>query len=131
MGPNLYVLVHDAVAAEIVLRSKVCLDKPNAYKVVREVLDGDGLFTASGDHWRSHRKLMQPSLKDTAVFEHFSYFNLYLRDFCTKQLKELCDQGKPFDVLTPLNVCFLCMYLDATFGVEWKHKSEYASMFGR
>lgn len=45
LGPQLYVIIHDAVNAEIVLKSRHCLDKPSVYDIVRDGIGGDGLFT--------------------------------------------------------------------------------------
>lgn len=129
MGPHLYILVTDPKSAETVLRSKACLNKPDVYEAVRHVLGGDGLFTAAGEHWRTHRKLMMPSLRENTVYSHLPVFNYYLENFCQTRLASEADTGKAFDILQPLNICLLEMYLDATFGVEWKYKTEYAKYF--
>lgn len=128
MGPKLYVLIQDAKNADIVLRSKSCLEKPEEYETVRDVLGGDGLFTAKGEHWRVHRKLMQPSFKDSTIISNITVFNYYFRNFCKTTLADEVD-GKAFDMLSPLNVCLLETYLHLTFGQEWIHKSKYSDMF--
>lgn len=49
LGPLLIVFVTDAENAEIVLKSKDCLNKPPTfYKMVRDGLGVDGLFTLPG-----------------------------------------------------------------------------------
>lgn len=45
LGPQLYVVIHDAVNAEIVTKSRYCLDKPGVYDIVKDALGGDGLFS--------------------------------------------------------------------------------------
>lgn len=130
MGHKLYIFVHDVDSVNAVLRSKSCLEKPEEYAVVREVLGGDGLFTAKGEHWRTHRRLMQPSFKDSTIIGHLTVFNYYFRNFCKNVLSQEVD-GKPFDMLTPMNVCLLETYLHLTFGQEWKYKSTYTEMFQR
>lgn len=82
-----------------------------------------------GEVWKLHRKLMSPSLKDSTVFSHLSIFNFYIREFCTTTLAEEAKKGKAFDVMLPLNVCLLSMYLDATLGIEWHQKSAYSNFF--
>lgn len=129
MGPNLYIFIHDAKSAETLLRSKVCLNKPPDYHAVRDALGGDGLLTANGEHWRRHRKLLKPSLKDSTISSHLSIFNYYLRELCTIQLANEANNDKPFDILLLLNVCLLSMYLEATFGQEWTHKAEYTKSY--
>lgn len=129
MGWNLYIFVHDAKSADTLLRSKAALNKPPVYSAIGEALGGDGLFTANGEHWRQHRRLLKPSLKDSTIASHLTIFNYYLRDFCAIQLANEANNGKPFDLLEPMNVCLLSMYLEATFGQEWTHKGEYTKKF--
>lgn len=82
-----------------------------------------------GDDWKLHRKLMSPSLKDSTVFNHLSIFNFYIREFCSTTLSEESERAKPFDVMLPLNVVLLSMYLEATLGIEWHLKGTYAQVF--
>lgn len=50
-------------------------------------------------------------------------------EFCNTELKEESESGKPFDMMTPINVVLLSMYLDATLGIEWNQKAAYAQFF--
>ncbi|XP_031641181.1 probable cytochrome P450 313a4 [Contarinia nasturtii] len=129
MGPNLYIFVHDAESAEQVLKGRSTLNKPKVYEAIHDALGGDGLFSSNGEVWKMHRKLMSPSLKDSTVFSHLSIFNYYIREFCNTKLDDESKNGKPFDVMLPLNVCLLSMYLDATLGIEWHQKTAYANFF--
>lgn len=129
MGPNLYVFVTDSNAAETLLRSKDALDKPSVYQAVRDGLGGDGLFTANGELWKTHRSFLKHSLKDSTIASHLTIFNYYLREFATVKVANEADSGKPFDILIPMNICLLAMYLEATFGQEWIHKAEYTKAF--
>lgn len=72
---------------------------------------------------------MSPSLKDSTVFGHLSIFNYYIREFCSKDLDTEEKKQKPFDIMLPLNVTLLSMYLDATLGIEWHQKTAYANFF--
>lgn len=72
---------------------------------------------------------MSPSLKDSTIFNHLTIFNFYIREFCNTKLKEESDRGKPFDVMLPINIVLLSMYLDATLGIEWNLKGKYAQFF--
>lgn len=50
LGPEMIVFIFDAENAEIVLKSKDCLNKPNSfYKIVRDAMQVDGLFTLKGE----------------------------------------------------------------------------------
>lgn len=129
MGPNLYIFVHDAKGAEQVLKGRLTLDKPKVYEAIRDALGSDGLFSSSGEEWKQHRKLISPFLKDSTVFSHFSIFNFYIREFCNVQLMDEMKKNKPFDIMPPLNVALLSMFLDATLGIEWHQKTAYANYF--
>lgn len=72
---------------------------------------------------------MSPSLKDSTVFNHLSIFNFYIREFCNTTLAEESKRSKSFDIMLPLNVVLLSMYLDATLGIEWNKKAMYARFF--
>lgn len=48
-GPLLFVFIADAGNAEVILKSKDCLNKPEMlYKIIRQTLSFDGLFTLEG-----------------------------------------------------------------------------------
>lgn len=50
-GPQIVVFVSDAENAEIVLKSKDCLNKPyDFYKILRDALSVDGFFTLKGEN---------------------------------------------------------------------------------
>lgn len=87
------------------------------------------LLQIKGEDWKLHRKLMSPSLKDSTVFSHLSIFNYYIREFCHTTLDIEAKKSNPFDVMLPLNVVLLSMYLDATLGIEWHQKTTYANFF--
>lgn len=63
LGPLLIVLITDAEDVEILLKSKDCLNKPYTfYKMIRDGLGVDGLFTSKGlylilDDSENQRKL--------------------------------------------------------------------------
>lgn len=49
LGPLLLIFIADAENVEILLKSKDCLNKPHTfYKMIRDGISGDGLFTLSG-----------------------------------------------------------------------------------
>lgn len=50
LGPIFTVFIADAENVEIIMKSKDCLTKPDAYKIVRDAIGSDGLFTSSGKH---------------------------------------------------------------------------------
>lgn len=57
LGPLLLVYIVDAETVEIVLKSKYCLNKPQTfYKMVRDGLGMDGLFTLSDEFPRKQNK---------------------------------------------------------------------------
>lgn len=49
LGPNLIIVITDAENAEILLKSKDCLNKAHRfYKAIRDALNLDGLITLKG-----------------------------------------------------------------------------------
>lgn len=49
LGPQLIVYITDAENAELVLKSKDCIEKARfVRKIIREILQVDGLFTLTG-----------------------------------------------------------------------------------
>lgn len=49
VGPQMVVFIADAENAELVLKSKDCLNKPHRfYKAIRDALNVDGFFTLKG-----------------------------------------------------------------------------------
>lgn len=48
MGPNLYFFVTDAKTAEVVLKGKQTLDKPQVYEAIKDALGANGLFSSNG-----------------------------------------------------------------------------------
>lgn len=87
LGPELYVIIHDAVSAEIVTRSRYCLDKPSVYNIVREGLNGDGLFTMPSGYLDYFR--LQTEGAGTQCFECF-YVALICR-FCMPKHQPFID----------------------------------------
>lgn len=128
LGPDLYLFVHDAPSIETLMRSRTCVNKPFLYQGIREALGGDGLFTAKDDQWRAHRKYVVPSMKDSAIAAHSSIFNYFFRELCADQLARVANDGRTIDILLPLNVCYLSMYLEASYGQEWTQSDEYAKL---
>lgn len=49
LGPIMAIFITDAESAEILLKSKDCLNKPHTfYKMIRDGISVDGLFTLKG-----------------------------------------------------------------------------------
>lgn len=44
LGPDLYVIIHDADSAEMIFKLRYCNDRPDIYDLFLD-LGGDGLFT--------------------------------------------------------------------------------------
>lgn len=72
---------------------------------------------------------MSPALKESTIVSHLVIFNHHIREFVKGELVKKANEAKPFDVITPLNVALMSMFLDATMGIEWTYKSEYSNRF--
>lgn len=113
MGPKLVILITDAENADLVLKSKNCLNKPKLfYKPLRDSLKMDGLITLDKDKWRLHRRMVNSILNETSIRPHFNKFMEIIRD----TIDILPNDNKSFDVLNYLNVCKISMFVHATLG---------------
>lgn len=137
LGPELLVFISDVENAEIVLKSKDCLNKPNRfYKVIRDGLQVDGLFTLKGkistvgknkqflkntslfyypaNEWKTHRRLVSPSMNLASVSAHLPIFNRHIR----KTVANLPTTNEFIDILPYLLTCKIEMFAEAAMGSD-------------
>ena len=57
---SFFLVVHPEHVRRISVTHRQNYDKAQSYDVVRELLLGNGIVTATGDDWRGQRKLMAP-----------------------------------------------------------------------
>lgn len=93
-GTKLVVVLMNPVDVELVLGSSVHIDKSDEYRFFKPWL-GNGLLISTGDHWRSHRKLIAPAFHQNVLKSFISTFNSNSLNVTERMKKEI---GKVFDV---------------------------------
>lgn len=94
IGPKLVVFLTNPADVELILGSQVHLDKSDEYRFFKPWL-GNGLLISSGDHWRSHRKLIAPAFHQNVLKSFIGTFNDNSLNVVQRMKKDI---GKVFDV---------------------------------
>lgn len=94
IGPKLVVFLTHPADVEIILGSHVHIDKADEYRFFKPWL-GNGLLISSGEHWRSHRKLIAPAFHQNVLKSFITTFNSNSLNVVNRLRKEV---GKVFDV---------------------------------
>lgn len=93
IGPKLIVFLTHPKDVEIILGSSVHIDKSDEYRFFKPWL-GNGLLISSGEHWRSHRKLIAPAFHQNVLKSFIGTFNSNSLNVVKRMQKEM---GKVFD----------------------------------
>lgn len=77
--------------------------------------------------WKVHRRLVGPALNLSSVSAHLPIFNQNIR----KAVADLPCDGEFFDILVPLNMCKMTMFLEASLGatLDADTKQKYIQIF--
>lgn len=94
IGPKLIVFLTHPKDVEIILGSHVHIDKSDEYRFFKPWL-GNGLLISSGDHWRSHRKLIAPAFHQNVLKSFIGTFNSNSLNVVKRMKSEV---GKVFDI---------------------------------
>lgn len=125
IGPRLLVFLQDPRDVEIILGSNVYLDKSPEYRYFQPWF-GNGLLISSGDHWRSHRKLIAPTFHLNVLKSFIDLFNFNSRGVVEKLRKEV---GHEFDAHEYMSEATVEILLETAMGVSKKEQQsgfEYA-----
>lgn len=93
IGPKLLVFLTHPDDVEIILGSQTHIDKSDEYRFFKPWL-GNGLLISTGEHWRSHRKLIAPAFHQNVLKSFIGTFNSNSLNVVRKMEKEI---GKVFD----------------------------------
>lgn len=94
IGPKLIVFLTNPKDVEIILGSSVHIDKSDEYRFFKPWL-GNGLLISSGEHWRSHRKLIAPAFHQNVLKSFIGTFNSNSLNVVQRMKKEV---NKVFDI---------------------------------
>lgn len=113
-GSKLMVFLSHPDDIEIILNSKVHLDKSKEYRFFQPWL-GDGLLLSSGDRWRYHRKLIAPAFHQNVLKSFIPTFNSNSHNVVEKFRKEI---GTIFDVHDYMSETTVDILLETAMGVD-------------
>ncbi|XP_037044399.1 probable cytochrome P450 313b1 [Bradysia coprophila] len=117
LGPRFVVYFADADDAEIIINHPCSMDKGGVYKFIAEMIGGPGLFSAGGDYWKMHRRLLNPTVQNTKILNSFyPCMNKTLQILVEKLGKR--DPNESFDIYETLEACSFDMFVKNTFGVD-------------
>lgn len=125
IGPRLLVFLQDPRDIELILGSNVHLDKSPEYRYFAPWF-GNGLLISTGDHWRSHRKLIAPTFHLNVLKSFIDLFNHNSRGVVEKLRKEI---GHEFDAHEYMSEATVEILLETAMGVSKKEQQsgfEYA-----
>ncbi|XP_034246944.1 cytochrome P450 4g15 isoform X2 [Thrips palmi] len=125
IGPRLMVFLQDPRDVEVILSSNVHLDKSTEYRYFQPWF-GNGLLISTGDHWRSHRKLIAPTFHLNVLKSFIDLFNHNSRGVVEKLRKEV---GHEFDAHEYMSEATVEILLETAMGVSKKEQQsgfEYA-----
>jgi cytochrome P450 len=113
LGPELMVFADTPESLQIVLNSQKCLDKSPLYDVL--VLT-KGLLVGSGELWRRHRKILNPSFSIGILQQLIPTFDDKSKIFVKNLEKEVGNE--PFDVYGYMSACSLETLLKGTMEID-------------
>ncbi|XP_055300649.1 cytochrome P450 4g15-like [Sitodiplosis mosellana] len=112
IGPKLIVFLTHPKDVEIILGSHVHIDKSDEYRFFKPWL-GNGLLISSGEHWRSHRKLIAPAFHQNVLKSFIPTFNSNSLNVVKRLQKEV---GKVFDIHDYMSETTVDILLETAMG---------------
>ncbi|CAG2174833.1 unnamed protein product, partial [Oppiella nova] len=124
-----YVVIFRADTVETILSSNIHIEKSREYKFFQPWL-GLGLLTSTGDHWRSHRKLLTPSFHFRILENFVPVINGQkdiMIDIIDKQLSQ--NNGIIDDIRPVITNCALDTICETAMGVTVKAQTNVNSEY--
>ena len=116
IGPNMpFILTKNLKVFETVLSSSKIITKATSYWVFHDWL-GKSLFTSTGDHWRSRRKLLTPSFHFKILTEFLPIVEKHSKKFVSCIRDSVCK--KPFDALKLMKLYSMGVICETSMGIE-------------
>lgn len=119
IGPELLVFADTPEILQVVLNSQQCLDKSPLYDVL---IVKKGLLVGSGELWRTHRKLLNPSFSISVLQQLIPVFDEKSQIFVKNVETEV--NKKEFDVYGYMSACSLETLLKGTMETERDFQSD-------
>lgn len=118
IGPrNLFLVVHPDHVHYVNVANRQNYDKLQSYDVVRELLLGDGLVTATGEPWRIRRKLMAPFFTPRGVEQYYPLILADGLDFI-QRWQGKAGSGLPVDMIQEMMSITASIILKTLFSTQ-------------
>ncbi|XP_050530171.1 cytochrome P450 4C1-like [Daktulosphaira vitifoliae] len=114
IGPILFVGVFKPEDVQVVLNSSKAIEKGIVYQIIKN-LAGEGVFTASVDKWRRHRRVIATIFNPKFLDQLFPIFNKNNKKLVENLSKHL-DDAEPFDLWNYIMSCNLNNVSQAAMG---------------
>ncbi|XP_077301144.1 cytochrome P450 4c3-like [Arctopsyche grandis] len=113
LGPELSIVLSEPEDVQTVLLSKIASSKGPKYEVLKTVT-GEGILTSSGDLWRRHRHILNPSFNKICIKAYFDIHNKHAKHMSDNMAK-LCNKGL-VDIAPHSLRCTADIITEAVFG---------------
>ncbi|MFY0564357.1 cytochrome P450 [Archangium lansingense] len=119
MGSQSFVLVtHPDHVRHVNVTGREHYDKAESYDVLRELLLGEGIVTATGDAWRRQRKLMAPFFTPRGVEKFFPIFISDTQRLIEHWQSQHQGSGRPVEMLDEMMQVTAAVILHSVFSTD-------------
>ncbi|XP_043285788.1 uncharacterized protein [Venturia canescens] len=115
LGHRLFFVVYEPDQLESVFLSAKTIDKDSLYQFAKPWL-GSGLFTASTEEWRIHRKLIAPTF-NIKILESFVEIFAKQSEIMSQQMGKESGGGE-FDVFEYVTLCTIDVICETAMGIK-------------
>ncbi|XP_039270071.2 cytochrome P450 4V2-like [Styela clava] len=133
MGMKPVIVILGPKSAETLLHSTNHIKKSFFYDFLHSWL-GTGLLTASGEKWKTRRRLLTPTFHFSILNDFLAVMNEQAKVFSTN-LEKFAKTGETFNVCTPITLCTLDIICETAMGksinAQDSEDSEYVNAIYR
>jgi cytochrome P450 len=118
-GANSFLLVvHPDHVRHINVTHRESYDKAESYDVIREMLLGHGIVTATGEDWRRQRKLMAPFFTPRGVEKFYPIFLSDTQQLIERWRAQHQGSGRPVEMLDEMMRVTASVILHSVFSTD-------------
>jgi cytochrome P450 len=119
MGSQSFILVaHPDHVRHINVTQRESYDKGDSYELIRELLLGNGIVTATGVDWRRQRKLMAPFFTPRGVEKFFPIFLSDTQQLIERWRAQHQGSGRPVEMLDEMMQVTASVILHSVFSTD-------------
>jgi cytochrome P450 len=115
---SFFLVVHPEHVRRISVTHRQNYDKAQSYDVVRELLLGNGIVTATGDDWRGQRKLMAPFFTPRNVEKFYPIFLSDTQRLIEHWRSHYQGSGRPVEMLEEMMRITASVILHSVFSTD-------------